>query len=180
MRPWRRPSGAARANWDTRATGSSTRRSGAFSASASRCSRKSIRTSRPAPRDPRWLTAAIERDWPGQYEVILEANNAHLPLWLRVNSRADRHRGTAPVLEAAGFSGHRDALAPDALRVEPAADVHSLPGFAEAWCRLSRTPPHSSRSSCSPPLSGERILDACAAPGGKTCHILERTGAAPR
>jgi 16S rRNA (cytosine967-C5)-methyltransferase len=124
---------------------------------------------------PRWLTAAIERDWPGQYEAILEANNAHPPLWLRVNSRRTDIAAQLRVLQAAGFSGHRDALAPDALRVEPAADVHALPGFAEGLVSVQDAAAQLAIELLAP-LSGERILDACAAPGGKTCHILERTG----
>ena len=84
-------------------------------------------------------------------------------------------RHSSGVLQAAGFSGHRDALAPDALRVEPAADVHSLPGFAEGLVSVQDAAAQLAIELLAP-LSGERILDACAAPGGKTCHILERTG----
>jgi 16S rRNA (cytosine967-C5)-methyltransferase len=78
------------------------------------------------------------------------------------------------VLQAAGFSGHRDALAPDALRVEPAADVHSLPGFADGHVSVQDAAGQLAIDLLAP-RKGERILDACAAPGGKTCHILERT-----
>jgi 16S rRNA (cytosine967-C5)-methyltransferase len=123
---------------------------------------------------PRWFVAALQRDWPGRHEGILEANNAHPPLWLRVNRRRTDVAAQTTALEAAGFHGHRDALAPDALRVEPAADVRSLPGFAEGRVSVQDAAAQLAIELLAP-RAGERILDACAAPGGKTCHILERT-----
>ena len=123
---------------------------------------------------PGWLAAAIERDWPGRYEAILDANNQYPPLWLRVNSRRTDIATLLSALTAARFSGHRDTLAPDALRVEPAADVRSLPGFAEGHVSVQDAAAQLAIELLAP-QAGERILDACAAPGGKTCHILERT-----
>jgi 16S rRNA (cytosine967-C5)-methyltransferase len=123
---------------------------------------------------PRWLVAAIERDWPNRCEAILEANNAHPPLWLRVNSQRSDIASQLSALQTAGFSGHRDALAPDALRIEPAVDVRSLPGFAEGHVSVQDAAAQLAIELLAP-RAGERILDACAAPGGKTCHILERT-----
>ena len=126
---------------------------------------------------PRWLADAIARDWPAQHETILEANNAHPPLWLRVNTRRTSVDAQLRVLEAAGFRGHRDDRAPDALRVEPAADVRSLPGFADGHVSVQDAAGQIAIELLSP-RAGERILDACAAPGGKTGHILERTDGA--
>ncbi|MFO1407652.1 MAG: 16S rRNA (cytosine(967)-C(5))-methyltransferase RsmB [Steroidobacteraceae bacterium] len=123
---------------------------------------------------PRWLVDALRREQPGRCEAILAANNAHPPMWLRVN----RMRADVPdclaALEAAGFAVHRHPVAPEALRVEPPADVRSLPGFAEG--RLSVQDAAAQLAvELLDPQPGERVLDACAAPGGKTCHILERT-----
>jgi 16S rRNA (cytosine967-C5)-methyltransferase len=123
---------------------------------------------------PNWLAAAIGHDWPGRHEAILDANNAHPPLWLRVNTRRTAIAAQLSALEAAGFRGYREPLAPDALRIEPAADVRSLPGFAAGHVSVQDAAGQLAIDLLAP-RKGERILDACAAPGGKTCHILERT-----
>ena len=123
---------------------------------------------------PNWLAAAIEHDWPGRHGAILDANNAHPPLWLRVNTRRTAIAAQLSALEAAGFRGYREPLAPDALRIEPAADVRSLPGFAAGHVSVQDAAGQLAIDLLAP-RKGERILDACAAPGGKTCHILERT-----
>jgi 16S rRNA (cytosine967-C5)-methyltransferase len=123
---------------------------------------------------PSWTVAALERDWPGRYEAILDANNAHPPLWLRVNTQRTDVAAQTAALEAAGFSVRRDPLAPDALKVEPAAEVRSLPGFGGGLVSVQDAAAQLAIELLEP-RAGERILDACAAPGGKTCHILERT-----
>jgi len=109
-----------------------------------------------------------------RHEAILDANNAHPPLWLRVNTRRTAIAAQLSALEAAGFRGYREPLAPDALRIEPAADVRSLPGFAAGHVSVQDAAGQLAIDLLAP-RKGERILDACAAPGGKTCHILERT-----
>jgi 16S rRNA (cytosine967-C5)-methyltransferase len=126
---------------------------------------------------PRWLVEALRRDRGGNAAyATLDANNAHPPLWLRVNRmRGDVARSMAE-LAAAGFNADRHPYAPDALVVTPPADVHALPGFAEG--RLSVQDAAAQLVvELLDAQPGERILDACAAPGGKTCHVLERTGA---
>jgi 16S rRNA (cytosine967-C5)-methyltransferase len=126
---------------------------------------------------PRWFVDALRRERGEATADVLDANNGHPPLWVRI------HRGRASVdeavaaLEAAGFTATRHPLAPDALQVEPPTDVRSLPGFAEG--RLSVQDAAAQLAvELLDPGAGERILDACAAPGGKTCHVLERTGEA--
>jgi 16S rRNA (cytosine967-C5)-methyltransferase len=126
---------------------------------------------------PRWLATAVARDWPGDDEAILEANNAHPPLWLRVNRMRAGIDEAQGALEAAGFRCHREPLAPDALKVEPAADVRSLPGFAEGRVSVQDAAAQLAVELLAA-RAGDRVLDACAAPGGKTCHLLERTGGA--
>ena len=123
---------------------------------------------------PRWLAAALERDWSDRYVSILEANNAHPPFWLRVNTIRSDVDAEQHALEAAGFRCHREPLAPDALRIEPAADVRSLPGFVEGRVSVQDAAAQLAIELLAP-RAGERILDACAAPGGKTGHMLERT-----
>jgi len=122
---------------------------------------------------PGWFVECIQRERPAEAVTILEANNAHPPMWLRVNRRRSSVPACADALAAAGFEVERHPLAPDALRIEPASDVRSLPGFAEGRVSVQDAAAQLAVELLAP-QAGERILDACAAPGGKTCHILER------
>jgi len=122
---------------------------------------------------PRWLVDALARDYPGAFESILEANNAHPPMWLRVNRMRADVEACAAGLEGAGWTVHPHPFAPDALRIDPPADVRSLPGFAEGRLSVQDAAAQLAVEVLAP-QPGERILDACAAPGGKTCHLLER------
>ena len=130
----------------------------------------SVRTSH-----PRWLVEALGRDWPGASRAILEANNAHPPMWLRVNRMRSGVDACAVELEASGWTVHRHPFAPDALRIDPPADVRTVPGFAEGRVSVQDAAAQLAVELLGP-QPGERILDACAAPGGKTCHLLERVG----
>ena len=78
-------------------------------------------------------------------------------------------------LVAAGWQVQRHPYAPDALRIEPAADARTLPGFAAGQVSVQDAAAQLAVELLAP-QPGERILDACAAPGGKTCHVLERVG----
>ena len=122
---------------------------------------------------PGWLVAMIQRDRPADADALLDANNQHPPMWLRVNRKRWTMAECLAGLEAAGFSVTRHPIAPDALRIEPAADVWQVPGFAEGKVSVQDAAAQLAVELLAP-ASGERILDACAAPGGKTCHVLER------
>ena len=123
---------------------------------------------------PRWFVDALRRDRGQDAPSVLDANNAHPPLWVRVNRMRTTVEAVASELDAAGFTADRHPFAPDALRVSPPTDVRSLPGFAEGRLSVQDAATQLAIDLLAPE-AGERILDACAAPGGKTCHILERT-----
>jgi 16S rRNA (cytosine967-C5)-methyltransferase len=122
---------------------------------------------------PRWLVDALLRERPAAATTVLEANNAHPPLWLRVNRRRWSVAECEAALTGAGWQVERHPLAPDAIRIEPAADVRLLPGFADGGLSVQDAAAQLAVELLQP-RAGERILDACAAPGGKTCHLLER------
>ena len=128
---------------------------------------------------PRWLIARLKADWPDRWQAILDANNARAPMWLRV----DPARYTA----AAYLDVLRDANAPErpagellagleqAVRLDEPRPVDDLPGFAAGAVSVQ----DAAAQLAAPWLlrdGGRRILDACAAPGGKTGHLLELAG----
>lgn len=123
---------------------------------------------------PDWLLGALRDDWPTDWAAIAEANNQPAPLWLRHNAASGSLQDARRSLVDHGFTVRGHPLAPRALAVEPAAPVTALPGFAEG--RLSvQDPAAQLAAGLLDPRPGDRVLDACAAPGGKTCHLLEGT-----
>jgi 16S rRNA (cytosine967-C5)-methyltransferase len=124
---------------------------------------------------PRWFVDALRRDRGDAGLQVLDANNAHPPLWVRVNRARSSIEQSSAELATAGFTVTPHPWAPDALQVSPPADVRSLPGFADGRISVQDAAAQLAVDLLDP-QPGERILDACAAPGGKTCHVLERTG----
>ena len=123
---------------------------------------------------PQWLLQAVQHDWPEHWPVIVAANNQQAPMWLRVNSKAHDRLEITEKLEDQGFEVRRHPVATDALCISPAAHVSALAGFAEGYFSV-QDPAAQLAAGLLDVRPGMRVLDACAAPGGKTCHILERT-----
>ncbi len=122
---------------------------------------------------PQWLLAALREDWPEDWQAIAAANNRQAPLWLRVNRRRTGRRDYLLKLEAAGLTGHLPETCADAVRVDPAVPVSRLPGFDDGLVSVQDSAAQLAADLLAP-AGKERILDACAAPGGKSCHLLER------
>ena len=119
---------------------------------------------------PRWWIETLRRDLPGEWQQVLDAGNLHPPMCLRVNRRKTsvaRYRGQ---LAAAGIESR--ALGGCALLLDKPVPVEQLPGFGQGEVSVQdagaqRAAPYLDLA------NGQRVLDACAAPGGKSAHILE-------
>lgn len=121
---------------------------------------------------PEWLLKEIQADWPESWRDIIDANNRQAPLWLRLNRRHADEAMLRDDLTSAGFEISDHVFARDAIAISPAAAVARIPGFEAGWLSVQDPAAQLARDLLDP-HPGERILDACAAPGGKTAHLLE-------
>jgi len=121
---------------------------------------------------PRWLIEAFERDWPAQTEAILAANNREAPLTLRVNRRRGSRDTLLQKLREADIEASAPADLPDAIVLADSTDVTRLPGYLEGEFSVQDGAAQRVVELLDP-VDGQRVLDACAAPGGKAAHLLE-------
>ncbi|WP_439101767.1 16S rRNA (cytosine(967)-C(5))-methyltransferase RsmB [Congregibacter sp.] len=121
---------------------------------------------------PDWLWGALGEHWPEYREQIALANNSHPPMTLRVNLSRVSRDDYRDMLDKGGIGAQPGQLSAAALTLDQPADVTSLPGFAEGLCSVQDEAAQMAAQLLAP-QPGERILDACAAPGGKSGHILE-------
>ena len=121
---------------------------------------------------PRWFIECLRSDWPDDAEAILEANNARAPMWLRANSS---HQSAAQYRDRLAAVGIRSELldgVPDAVRLDEAVAVEELPGFADGDASVQDAAAQIAARWVMEE-GPARVLDACAAPGGKSGHLLE-------
>jgi 16S rRNA (cytosine967-C5)-methyltransferase len=122
---------------------------------------------------PVWLADRMRADWPVRWTQILAAGDAQAPMWLRVDSRRATAEQYVERLRAVGVGARTEPRVPFAVLLDAACDVHALPGFAEGLVSVQDL----GAQCVAFPLHlgpGMRVLDACAAPGGKACLIAER------
>ena len=126
-------------------------------------------------RHPSWWVERLKADWPQHWAALLAANDRRAPMCLRVNAR---HGSTTGYLERLAVLGMGARIVgPQAIELDKPCAVGLLPGFAEGDVSVQ----DSAAQLAAPLLLGEpgrlapgaRVLDACAAPGGKTAHLLE-------
>lgn len=122
---------------------------------------------------PAWLTGKIRKSWPEQWPQIIAANNQQAPLTLRANRRQQSRDDYLTALDEAGIGAAACRYSEDGITLAEPCDVTALPGFADGWVSVQ----DEAAQLCAGLLElapGQRVLDSCAAPGGKTCHLLER------
>jgi 16S rRNA (cytosine967-C5)-methyltransferase len=119
---------------------------------------------------PQWWIDAIRQAWPAQWEAILQAGNEHPPMTLRVNARRATPTAYLLLLQQAGIGAR--ALGGSAVLLDQPLSMQALPGFRDGLVSVQDL-----GAQYAAPLldlkDGQRVLDACCAPGGKSAHILE-------
>ncbi|NUS60981.1 MAG: 16S rRNA (cytosine(967)-C(5))-methyltransferase RsmB [Lysobacter sp.] len=122
---------------------------------------------------PEWLRTRVRRDWGNDADAVFAASATPAPMWLRVNrTRTDRDAYRARLSEA-GIEATAPAFPADALVLATPVAVHDLPGFDDGLVSVQDGSAQCVADALAPP-QGARVLDACAAPGGKSAHLLER------
>ncbi len=124
---------------------------------------------------PRWLIERLRADWPDDWQAILEANNARAPMWLRANKQ--RLTADAYLARLAGVDKQGELLegVPDAVRLAEPCGVDELPGFRDGDVSVQDAAAQIAARWLMT-TGPQRVLDACAAPGGKSGHLLELGG----
>lgn len=120
---------------------------------------------------PDWWVGAVQQAYPKDWKAILTASNQHPPMTVRVNRRRLSVADWLSRLQEAGLEGV--VLEGDAVRLVKPVPVDKLPGFAEGDVSVQDAGAQLAADWLEV-ADGMRVLDACAAPGGKTCHLLER------
>ena len=122
---------------------------------------------------PIWLADRLRADWPVRWTQLLAASDTQAPMWLRVNSQHLSAEQYLEQLKTAGISARAEPRVPFAIVLDAPCDVHALPGFSAGLVSVQDL----GAQCVAFPLglaAEQRLLDACAAPGGKTALIAER------
>ncbi|MCG7200347.1 16S rRNA (cytosine(967)-C(5))-methyltransferase RsmB [Marinobacter pelagius] len=124
---------------------------------------------------PLWMVDKLRHNWPQDWQQILDANNTQAPMTLRVNALRFSREHYLGLLNEAGIEATATRFAPHAVQLARPVPVDRLPWFADGAASVQ----DEAAQLCTTLLDlapGQRVLDACAAPGGKTCAILEACG----
>ncbi len=120
---------------------------------------------------PQWWLRRLRKAYPQAWLQIVAAGNSPPPMTLRVNLRRTTRAAYLDCLESAGIAARPEGCS--GVQLFKAVAVDKLPGFAEGWVSVQDAGAQRAAELLDP-VAGSRVLDACAAPGGKTAHLLER------
>ncbi|SEG84422.1 16S rRNA (cytosine(967)-C(5))-methyltransferase RsmB [Marinobacterium lutimaris] len=121
---------------------------------------------------PDWLIEKLKHNWPDHWQAILAANDNQAPLTLRVNKRLLTREEALQQLSDAGIAATPGEFSAEAITLAEARDTSEIPGFAEGRFSVQDEAAQLANLLLNAE-KGDRVLDACAAPGGKLCHLLE-------
>ena len=123
---------------------------------------------------PQWLLSILQQAWPQQWQKITEENNKQAPMSLRVNERRSSRDEYLSMLKAANIDASNSDISTSGITLKSPCTIEMLPGFDDGLVSVQDIAPQLAPSFLDL-QHGQRVLDACAAPGGKTAHIMEAT-----
>lgn len=121
---------------------------------------------------PKWFYKQLLSHYPQQMDMLIQAMQHKAPIWLRVNQQQCTKAEYIEALQQQNIAIEQSEQHPQALILQKNGEIPSLPGFEQGWFAVQDGAAQLAAQYLQP-QAGERILDACAAPGGKTCHLLE-------
>lgn len=121
---------------------------------------------------PQWLLEHFQQDWAENWQQIAETNNQHPPMTLRVNCRQLSREEYLQQLVSANIAAIATPHTENGITLEQPIDVSQLPGFTQGWVSVQDASAQWAAKLLDVPPQAT-VLDACAAPGGKTAHLLE-------
>ena len=121
---------------------------------------------------PKWLYKKLEAEYQNDFSGLVANMQVKAPIWLRVNSQKTTHSDFLSELEKANIEFSQSTEHPEAIILSKGYDITSLPGFDSGWFAVQDGAAQLAAHYLKP-QQDESILDCCAAPGGKTCHLIE-------
>jgi 16S rRNA (cytosine967-C5)-methyltransferase len=121
---------------------------------------------------PNWFIKQVKEHYPDHWQSILEANQLQAPMWIRVNQQQFTCVDYLEKMAEVEITGTEHDTLDQAIKLDKPIDVFKLPGFEEGSCAVQDGAAQFA-AQLMDVQPGDNVLDACAAPGGKTCHMLE-------